>query len=120
MRTSLFFLPALFLTGCDVVGGCTHEAVPGLRIEARAADGTDLDADGVLGLAHDGSFVDTLEVFELSESILDFYGAYERAGRYDITVTKPGFETWRRTNVRVSEDECHVRTVTLEALLERE
>lgn len=74
----------------------------------------------MLGLARDGSFVDTLEVYELSEGTLDFYGAYERAGRYDITISKPGYQTWQRTNIRVSEDECHVRTVRLDALLERE
>lgn len=120
MRVFLLFLAVLLLAGCDAVGGCTDEAVFGLRIEARAANGADLDADGVLGLARDGSFVDTLEVFGSFAGTLDLYGAGERAGRYDITISKPGYQTWQRTDVRVTEDECHVRTVRLEALLERE
>jgi len=119
MRIFLLLLPALLLAGCDAVGGCTDEAIFGLRIEARAADGATLDADGVLGLARDESFVDTLEVFAF-DGTLDLYGAGERAGRYDITISKPGYQTWRRENVRVTENECHVNTVRLEAFLERE
>ncbi len=115
----LFLLPVALL-GCDAVNtACTRDWRPGLRIEVRAADGTDLDADGVLGLARDGSFVDTLSVFGF-DGVLDLYGAHERAGRYDVTISKPGYRTWRRDGVRVTEDECHVRTVELEAHLESE
>lgn len=119
-------LPGLFLIlvallGCDSgISVCTTEAVPGLRIEVRAADGTDLDADGVLGLARAGSFVDTLSIFDPRDGTLELYGAHERAGRYDVTISIPGYRTWRRDGVRVTEDECHVRTVRLEAPLERE
>lgn len=116
----LFFFPVALL-GCDSgIIACTREYVPGLRIEVRAADGTDLDADGVLGLARDGSFVDTLSIFDPVNGTLELYGAHERAGRYDVAISKPGYRTWRRDGVRVTEDECHVRTVRLEAPLERE
>lgn len=116
----LFLLPVALL-GCDSgIYACTMEVVPGLRIEVRAADGADLDAGGVLGLARDGSFVDTLSIFDPMDGTLDLYGAHERAGRYDVTISKPGYRTWRRDGVRVTEDECHVRTVRLEAPLERE
>ena len=28
---------------------------------------------------------------------------------YTIEITKPGYQTWRRTGVTVTKDECHVR-----------
>ena len=43
-----------------------------------------------------------------------------RAGRYTITVRKPGYQTWTRTGVHVREGSgrCeHVRTVGLTAAL---
>lgn len=123
MRT--FLLPVLLLPvallGCDFGNPiCTAEAVPGLVIEVRDADAGELPADDVLGITWDGSFVDTLEVFDPAPDMLELYGATERSGRYDIAISKPGYQTWRRENIRVTEDECHVRTVELEALLERE
>jgi hypothetical protein len=44
-------------------------------------------------------------------------GAYERPGRYVVTVTKEGYVTWRRERVEVRRGACHVRTVELEAHL---
>ncbi|MEO5580406.1 MAG: PEGA domain-containing protein [Gemmatimonadaceae bacterium] len=45
--------------------------------------------------------------------------AYERAGTYTVTVTKPGYREWRRTGVQVGRDECHVITVPLTARLQQ-
>lgn len=114
-----FALLGFALLGCDFGNPtCTAEAVPGLVIEVRDADAGELTADDVLGIARDGSFVDTLEVFALAPDMLELYGAVERSGRYDITISKPGYQTWQRDNVRVTADECHVRTVELEVRLE--
>jgi len=44
--------------------------------------------------------------------------AGERPGTYRVEVRAPGYVTWIRTNVRVRQDDCHVRTVHLTAELE--
>jgi hypothetical protein len=44
--------------------------------------------------------------------------AYERAGAYAVTVEQTGYRPWTRTNVSVTRDECHVKTVFLTALLQ--
>jgi len=51
-------------------------------------------------------------------------GATERAGRYELLVTKPGYQDWTAEGVVVGwerdspwDDTCHVRTTRLEAVL---
>ncbi len=48
------------------------------------------------------------------------YGAFERPGVYLLAVEKPGFVTWRREDVRVEEDVCHVITESFETRLSSE
>ncbi|MEM1042010.1 MAG: carboxypeptidase-like regulatory domain-containing protein [Bacteroidota bacterium] len=126
MRIFLVLLLMLLVAGCDAVIGdpiCTGEFVPGLRVSVRDADTGEPAAFEALGIARDAGFADTLGTYDEvppEPGDLDLLGAWERAGRYDVTISKAGYQTWRRENVRVTEDECHVRTVELEALLERE
>jgi hypothetical protein len=42
----------------------------------------------------------------------------ENAGGYTVTVEQAGYRPWTRTNVRVTSDACHVKTVSLTALLQ--
>lgn len=44
--------------------------------------------------------------------------AYERAGTYEVTVELAGNRPSRCIGVRVTSDECHVRTVHVTALLQ--
>jgi hypothetical protein len=44
-------------------------------------------------------------------------GAGEQAGKYAIVVSASGYKLWTRTDVEVTEDECHVKTVPLTARL---
>lgn len=44
--------------------------------------------------------------------------AHERAGTYQVEVSKPGYATWSLNNVQVTRNECHVNTVSLTALLQ--
>jgi hypothetical protein len=44
--------------------------------------------------------------------------ATERPGTYGVQAE--GYKVWRKAGVRVDEGECHVETVELEALMQRE
>jgi hypothetical protein len=45
--------------------------------------------------------------------------AYERAGRYDLEIQAPTYRPWRLTGIRVTENECHVQTVPVQARLQK-
>jgi hypothetical protein len=49
---------------------------------------------------------------------LNLWAVGERAGIYQVTVSKPGYATWVQSNVRVTKGVCHVITVTLTARLQ--
>lgn len=44
-------------------------------------------------------------------------GLYERAGRFELSVSRAGYLPWRMADVQVDQDECHVITRTLTARL---
>ena len=56
-------------------------------------------------------FQQALEVFPGSPC--SYAGPWERAGLYDVTVTKSGYADAVQRAVRVTADECHVQTVVL-------
>ena len=113
--------PALLLLAAvacgDGVSGppdlvCTAEAVFGLDV--RVLDGSGAPAaEGAVGIAVEGAFADTLVRIGPDRMA----GAVERPGTYDVSVSKPGHRTWTATNVTVTEGECHVIPVGLEAVL---
>jgi hypothetical protein len=46
--------------------------------------------------------------------------AHERTGTYTVTVSAAGYRPWSRSGVKVTrQDDCHVRTQRLTALLQR-
>ncbi len=110
----------LFAAACDPLDTtvCTSILVPGLQVEVRDAATGD-PAEGVMGLAIDGAFVDTLEG-DLTREPPILSGAHERAGTYEVVVSGAGYKTWRQRGVKVGRDECHVRTVRLQARLDAE
>ena len=114
----------LLLSACDSMLPpilCTKELRAGLVVNVFDAATGASAAENALALAIDGAFVDTLEVVYAGRAVATgFAGAYERAGRYDVVVRKEGYAEWTAREVRVTRDECHVQTVTLDALLERQ
>ncbi len=104
------------IAGCaDTLGppACTAEFRYGLSIEVR--DGaTGLGAAiGAEGTITEGDYIEIMEIFG-DDTML---GAGERAGTYDIRITKPGFSDWTASPVTVTADECHVSPVALQANL---
>lgn len=103
-------------TGCFLVPeSCTAEFVYGLHVAVRDSLTSAPAAPGAVVIAQERAWFDTLDSFGDS---LYFIGAGERAGRYTVTVSKPGYRVWTRSGVLVEEEGCHVETVSIEALLQ--
>jgi hypothetical protein len=66
-----------------------------------------------------GSYVETLKPNAFPTTECFYTGAGERAGVYNLTVTKDGFAPATRAAVKVDEDYCHVIPVRLTIALDR-
>lgn len=98
-------------------GVCTAVAVPGIVVAVRdSASGTVAGAGAVV-TARAGAYADTARRDVPVE--WGFPLAYERTGTYTVRVELAGYRPWVRSDVRVTADACHVRTVALTALLQR-
>lgn len=103
----------LLLGGCGIVGPvCTTEVVPAVRVAVVDSVSEEAVLDPLVWV-RDGAFQDTLEVFDGTA-----YGAYERAGTYEVHVEHDSYAPWLRTGVTVTEGECHVITRELTARLQ--
>jgi hypothetical protein len=104
-------------TACsDAPTLCTTEGRSALSVEVRDARTGEPAAVGARGSIREGAYTDTLTV--VGPSTMTAMDTYERAGTYDVTVTKPGYRTWTAEDVRVTADACHVRSRTIQAKLE--
>jgi hypothetical protein len=99
-------------------GDCTAILLPGIRV--TIVDGTTGNpfAGDVTVTVTDGSYTETDSPPPLPAGPRVSSLAGERPGTYRVEVLAPGYVTWVRTNVRVTRDDCHVRTVDLTAELE--
>jgi hypothetical protein len=115
------FLPAfvLLLAACaeNPIVACTEEARPGLSVTVRDSLTGAAVATGVEVIAAEGAFADTARGSLLGAGVYSL--VYERAGTYTVTVVHSNYQTWRQSGVQVTADECHVRTVSLLARLQR-
>lgn len=95
---------------------CTAIAVPALAVTVL---------DGVTGqricdatvVAVEGSFRSPLE--RSPGEMCGYSGPYERAGVYEVQVSREGYRAVAESNVRVNADECHVITRQLTVTLVR-
>jgi hypothetical protein len=114
----------LGVTACSAASTspiCTQELRPALMVYVKDSLTNTGTASGASLVARDGTFKDSV-AFPGARSDLDnlnLNAAEERAGTYVVTVSKPGYATWIKSNVRVTKNECHVNTVQLTALLQR-
>ena len=117
MRATLTTIAALVL--CSACSGrdlviCTTNFAPAVVVEIHdSTTGVPL-AQGARGAVQEGTFIDSLR----PRTSTSLQAAGERPGTYTVTVVHPGYVPWLRTDVQVQRGECHVQTVTLQALLQ--
>jgi hypothetical protein len=116
MRTRLFILPilGLLLTGCEEAREqrfCTAIAVDALTVTVKDGATGQRICDATV-VAIDGAFSADLRGFALGLDCT-YSGPTERPGRYEVRVTRAGYEAAVRPGVTVTADECHVIPVRL-------
>lgn len=114
----LCFTPFLMATQCNEDDNnpvnCTQEARAGLNVTVEDAVTHTVLTEGVIVVATEGTYSETLERVPGSEV---FSGAWEREGSYILTVSKEGYQLYTSETIVVGADVCHVipqnRTVPL-------
>ena len=101
---------------------CTASIDPAVIVEIRdACTGAAIAAEAC-GAVRDGTYLDSLTPYEGSGAspggLISRRAADERVGTYAVEVQHVGYRLWTATGVRVTRDECHVRTQRLRAALE--
>ena len=118
MRSKLFRLLALALGSVTLAACkdplCTLNYGYGLTIIVQDSVTTaSLVGDGTTVTVREGSYVDSVQQVGTV-----YQAAGERPGTYTIQVQRAGYRHWSRENVRVLDDGCHVRGVTVNARLQ--
>lgn len=115
-RNMLAILLSAVLSGCGLVDpvACTTIFVYGIVITAVDAETGTAVSEGLRGVTIRGSTSFDMEVFDNR-----LLGAGEQAGNFAVVVSAPGYELWTKTDIQVTENECHVRPVRLTAELLR-
>jgi len=105
--------------GADYATGrvCTAIAVPSLAVTVLDGSTGQRVCDATV-VAVEGSFSSTLVPF-VGGPACNYSGPYERAGVYEVRVTKAGFQPAVERGIRVTADECHVVTRQLTITLSR-
>ncbi len=100
-----------------IAPSCTMNSIPGIRL--FIVDSIDGPFRGPVNTTlRDGPFSETI-AFPATYGLDHRFLAYERPGTYSITLEAPGYKPWRRDNVVVTGDRCHVKTVSVTALMQR-
>lgn len=117
-RNTLIFAAATTLLGCSVFDplDCTTEARPAITVAVLDSVTNEPVGEGGTITATNGTTVYSAVTHD------DYPGPYqlahEKAGQFTVAVEMSGYARWSRDDVRVTRDECHVRTVSLTALLQ--
>lgn len=94
---------------------CTTYMAPGIELwiyDATTGSSAACDAEVTL---RDGDYAEARRSDSVACGGGMVHAAYERPGRYTVTVTKPGYRAWQQSDVMVSADLCHVGLTTVRA-----
>ena len=116
-------LSVLAVAGCGLISApnCTLTFDPAVEVVVQDSVSGAMIASGAQLIAREGTYADSMSL-PANRADLDsksLSAANERAGTYTVTVRKPGYREWTRSNVQVEQEVCHVRTVRLTALMQR-
>lgn len=105
------------LTACGLVDPTSCPSVGSAAIQVTVEDAsTGEPLENALLVAHDGAFADSATTDSGGKIPLGFL--QDRAGNYDLSVEREGFETWSRSDVEVTLNQCgHAQTVRFEVAL---
>jgi hypothetical protein len=100
---------------------CTADVRPGVVVEISDGATGAPRADQARGVIIDASYTDSLRPYGSSKDgvLVSRQAGGERPGTYDVIVVHRGYEPWQVHHIKIGRDECHVRTVTLQAKLTR-
>jgi len=124
-----FVIAALVAAGCkpaertaDTVAlkpsiMCTMQAIAALNVDAiDSATGTPATMGSSI-VARSDTFADSTNGPAPANEPVGL--AYEKAGTYTVTVTKPGYKPWSQQGIVVGRDQCHVIPQRVTAKLRR-
>jgi hypothetical protein len=117
----LIALLVVVVAACDNFIGarvCDSSAIPAVTVEVRDSVSGQSAAAGATLLVVSGAYRDSVTYPDLADGRISISAAYERPGKYLVTVTKPGYAEWR-TIAWAREGDCHVETVRFIARLQR-
>ena len=110
-----FLMLSLILCEKSNSVACTEEFRYGLNVTLRDADNNEIITEDVTVTATDGSYVETLMLFEGLDT---FIGAGERSGTYIIEVHSIDYQNLVLDNIMILADECHVIAEVVELILQ--
>jgi hypothetical protein len=109
----------LGLSGCESPTGvvCTAIAVDAIVVTVVDGASNQRICDATVTAA-EGSFSEVLRPFPAGTECT-YSGPTERAGLYEVRVSRAGYAPTTTSNVRVTRDECHVIPVRITVTLNR-
>jgi hypothetical protein len=110
----------LGLAGCESPTGgviCTAIAVDAIVVTVMDGASNQRICDASVTAA-EGSFSEVLRTFPAGTECT-YSGPTERAGVYEVRVSRAGYAPTTTSNVRVTRDECHVIPVRITVTLNR-
>jgi hypothetical protein len=107
----------LLVGGCDIVSPCPDSLHPAIVLDVVDSISNAPAALGAHGEVAMGGYVAVLLV--TSPSVMQLSVELGEPGVHTVTVSKAGYQTWRRSDVRVESGRCGVATTRLTARLQR-
>lgn len=117
-----FFIALIFIfNGCmETQFECDTSFLPGVEITLKNKNSEFIAMD-VTAILFEKNHLDTLSVNyffnDQGEGML-LSGAYERAGRYSLIISSELYQTYFDSNIIVLHGKCHVKTVSLNIVLD--
>lgn len=99
---------------------CVEQVVFGINISVLDSATREYNGCGASVIIKDSDFYKKIDNPDVAGCRNDFIfaAAPERKGRYDIIVQKDGFKDWYQDDVIVTANQCHVNSVSIDALVE--